>query len=81
MILSFQFKMSESISVFFFVLGRGTLCSDILKVFSHFKALHSASVALVEISPMMSNLQARKLCSNSHFCSDSSLVYRKGKNV
>lgn len=56
------------------------MSADILKVFSHFKALHKTSLALVEISPMMSDLQAKKLCTNSFVCSDQSVVYRKGKN-
>lgn len=61
--------------------GRGTLCCDILKVFSHFKILHSCNIALVEISPHLSDLQARKLCLNSELCCDQSLMYRKGKEV
>ncbi|XP_074027935.1 protein arginine methyltransferase NDUFAF7 homolog, mitochondrial-like [Leptinotarsa decemlineata] len=42
--------------------GGGTLSYDIVKVFSHFKALHKASLQLVEISPVLSELQARRLC-------------------
>lgn len=68
------------LNVFYVFSGRGTLCHDILKVFSHFKALHKATLALVEVSPMMSDLQAKKLCTNSDFCSEQSLIYRKGKH-
>ncbi|CAH1163322.1 unnamed protein product [Phaedon cochleariae] len=58
--------------------GRGTLSSDIVKVFSHFKALHKAKLQLVEISPVLSEIQSRRLCSQSHLCSEKMVVYRQG---
>lgn len=45
--------------------GRGSLCYDILKVFSHFKATDQCSVHLVEVSPFLRDLQGRKLCFTS----------------
>ncbi|KAJ8964974.1 hypothetical protein NQ314_004491 [Rhamnusium bicolor] len=58
--------------------GRGTLSNDILKVFNHFNALHSASLHLVEVSPVLSDLQAKLLCPQTNLCDDTSAVYRKG---
>ncbi|XP_030754951.1 protein arginine methyltransferase NDUFAF7, mitochondrial [Sitophilus oryzae] len=59
--------------------GRGTLSSDILKVFSHFKALHNVSLHLVEISPVLSELQAKSLCSSSFLTNNmSNPIYREG---
>lgn len=46
--------------------GRGTLISDILKVFGHFKALHNTVLQLVEISPVLSDIQSKNLCIQSH---------------
>ncbi|KAH1018714.1 protein arginine methyltransferase NDUFAF7 homolog, mitochondrial [Dendroctonus ponderosae] len=59
--------------------GRGTLSSDILKVFSHFKALHKASLHLVEISPVLSDVQSKTLCVHSNLTKDpKSFHYRAG---
>ncbi|KAG5900076.1 hypothetical protein JTB14_016048 [Gonioctena quinquepunctata] len=58
--------------------GRGTLSSDILKVFSHFRALHKASLQLVEISPLLSELQAKRLCVQNSTYNEKMVVYRKG---
>lgn len=44
--------------------GRGSLCQDVLRVFDHFQALKAGSVELVEVSTLLSDLQARKLCIN-----------------
>lgn len=57
--------------------GRGSLCQDILRVFEHFKMLNEATVRLVEVSPVLSNVQAQKLCINSNNISDE-LIYRQG---
>ena len=62
--------------------GRGTLCQDMLRVFDHFKSLKSASVELVEISPYLCDLQARRLCPQTNVASnEDALVYREGKTV
>ncbi|XP_014475689.1 PREDICTED: NADH dehydrogenase [ubiquinone] complex I, assembly factor 7 homolog [Dinoponera quadriceps] len=45
--------------------GRGTLISDILRVFKKFNLLDKVSVHLVEISPALSQLQAERLCTES----------------
>ncbi|XP_060517660.1 protein arginine methyltransferase NDUFAF7, mitochondrial-like [Cylas formicarius] len=59
--------------------GRGTLSSDIVNVFSHFKALHNASLHLVEISPVLSDIQAGTLCLQSSLNNNkNALVYRHG---
>nr|SVE74196.1 EOG090X06OK [Daphnia barbata] len=43
--------------------GRGTLTSDILRVFSKFKIAHSDfAVSLVEVSPYLSKVQEKQLC-------------------
>ncbi|XP_017879219.1 protein arginine methyltransferase NDUFAF7 homolog, mitochondrial isoform X2 [Ceratina calcarata] len=42
--------------------GRGTLINDILRVFKQLKLLNNISVHLVEISPALSGIQAKKLC-------------------
>ncbi|XP_018568373.1 protein arginine methyltransferase NDUFAF7, mitochondrial [Anoplophora glabripennis] len=58
--------------------GRGTLCNDILRVFSHFKALHKASLHLVEISPTLSEVQAKQLCNETNPTPESDTVYKRG---
>ncbi|KAJ8913697.1 hypothetical protein NQ315_007414 [Exocentrus adspersus] len=58
--------------------GRGTLSNDILRVFSHFKALHKASLHLVEVSPTLSDVQAKQLCIETTPSPESSAVYRRG---
>ncbi|XP_057323235.1 protein arginine methyltransferase NDUFAF7, mitochondrial [Microplitis mediator] len=45
--------------------GRGTLSKDILKVFKQLKAINKLSVHLVEVSPALSDIQAKKLCVSS----------------
>ncbi|XP_018328011.1 protein arginine methyltransferase NDUFAF7, mitochondrial [Agrilus planipennis] len=57
--------------------GRGTLCQDMLRVFQHFRVLDTASVHLLEVSPLLSNLQAKRLCMTSHY-DENAVVYRKG---
>lgn len=42
--------------------GRGTLSADILRVFSHFNCLHNVALNLVEVSPFLSEVQAKSLC-------------------
>ncbi|KAL1502587.1 hypothetical protein ABEB36_007710 [Hypothenemus hampei] len=59
--------------------GRGTLSSDILKVFTHFKALHKSSLHLVEISPVLSEVQAKTLCMQNNLTKNpKNLYYREG---
>lgn len=59
--------------------GRGTLSQDLLRVFDHFKSLKSVSLNLVEVSPTLSDLQARNLCMQNNVISDAdSLFYRQG---
>ncbi|XP_066148843.1 protein arginine methyltransferase NDUFAF7, mitochondrial isoform X2 [Euwallacea fornicatus] len=59
--------------------GRGTLSSDILKVFDYFKALHNATLHLVEISPVLSEVQSRTLCIQSNLTKNlKSSFYREG---
>ncbi|CAH1132752.1 unnamed protein product [Ceutorhynchus assimilis] len=59
--------------------GRGTLSADILKVFSHFKALHNTSLHLVEISPVLSEIQSRTLCMSSNLTHNPKCFhYREG---
>ncbi|CAH0549622.1 unnamed protein product [Brassicogethes aeneus] len=57
--------------------GRGTLSNDILNVFGHLKALHRASLHLVEVSPALSDIQAKRLCKQVTPISESK-VYREG---
>lgn len=45
--------------------GRGTLLHDILRVISKFKIIKKFSIELVEISPFLSQVQAKILCANS----------------
>lgn len=42
--------------------GRGTLIKDILRVFKQFKSLNDISIHLVEVSPILSQIQAKNLC-------------------
>lgn len=47
--------------------GRGTLMSDILRVFSKFKISESdLSIGLVEVSPYLSQVQEKKFCRASN---------------
>ncbi|XP_029177167.1 protein arginine methyltransferase NDUFAF7, mitochondrial [Nylanderia fulva] len=45
--------------------GRGTLISDILRVFKKLNVSNKVSVHLVEVSPVLSMIQAKKLCIKS----------------
>lgn len=45
--------------------GKGSLCQDILRVFDHFQSLKEANIQLVEVSPLLSDMQSRKLCINT----------------
>ncbi|XP_033221603.1 protein arginine methyltransferase NDUFAF7 homolog, mitochondrial [Belonocnema kinseyi] len=45
--------------------GRGTLSSDILRIFRRFRCTEKVSLHLVEISPILSAIQAKKLCISS----------------
>ncbi|XP_066261487.1 protein arginine methyltransferase NDUFAF7, mitochondrial-like [Euwallacea similis] len=59
--------------------GRGTLSADILKVFNHFKALQKTSLHLVEISPVLSEVQSCTLCMQSNLTKNpKSSFYREG---
>ncbi|KAF7287641.1 hypothetical protein GWI33_005990 [Rhynchophorus ferrugineus] len=59
--------------------GRGTLSNDMLRVFSHFKALHQVSLHLVEVSPVLSEVQGKKLCSQSYLTNNyNNPIFRKG---
>ncbi|XP_017756410.1 PREDICTED: NADH dehydrogenase [ubiquinone] complex I, assembly factor 7 homolog isoform X2 [Eufriesea mexicana] len=42
--------------------GRGTLIKDILRVFKQFRSLNDISIHLIEISPILSQIQAKNLC-------------------
>ncbi|KAK9754141.1 putative S-adenosyl-L-methionine-dependent methyltransferase [Popillia japonica] len=62
--------------------GKGSLCQDILRVFNHFQALKEASVCLVEVSPLLSDIQARKLCVQTVLSkNEDDPVYREGASV
>lgn len=61
--------------------GRGSMCKDILRVFDHFQALNELSVQLVEISPLLSDLQARKLCINTRNLPENSAHYKEGTSL
>lgn len=54
------------------------MSNDILKVFSHFKVLHKANLQLIEISPALSEIQAKLLCSQSYHCNLEDTAYKKG---
>lgn len=59
--------------------GRGTLSQDLLRVFDHFGALQSATLHLVEVSPVLSDMQARRLCINSdNILDNKSVIHRQG---
>ncbi|XP_015434992.1 PREDICTED: NADH dehydrogenase [ubiquinone] complex I, assembly factor 7 homolog [Dufourea novaeangliae] len=45
--------------------GRGTLMKDILRVFKQFRVLNNVSIHLVEVSPILSMIQAKNLCKTS----------------
>lgn len=65
--------------------GRGTLSQDILRVFAHFGLSEQISLHLVEVSPYLSELQAKRLCCQHTDMSkenvDSVPYYRKGQSV
>lgn len=72
--------------------GRGTLCQDILRVFKHFRLLEEISVHLVEVSPHLSDLQAKRLCMSSEInigtnqgtnfkTRQESLAYQEGQGI
>lgn len=59
--------------------GRGTLSQDILRVFDHFGCLKEATVNLVEVSPLLSDIQAKRLCMQSEQINDdNSVIHRQG---
>jgi NADH dehydrogenase [ubiquinone] 1 alpha subcomplex assembly factor 7 len=59
--------------------GRGTLSQDLLRIFDHFGALQSASLHLVEVSPVLSDIQAKRLCIQTENIIDpTSVIYRQG---
>lgn len=65
--------------------GRGTLSQDILRVFAQFGLSDKFSLHLVEISPYLSELQAKRLCCHHTETKkedlDSVPYYRKGESV
>ncbi|EZA50348.1 MidA-like protein, mitochondrial [Ooceraea biroi] len=64
--------------------GRGTLMNDILRVFKKLNLSNKISVHLVEISPVLSAIQAKKLCAESNdnnsdsFKDEENAFYRRG---
>ena len=59
--------------------GRGTLSQDLLRVFDHFGALKGATLHLVEVSPVLSDIQARRLCiQTDNILDQKSVIYRQG---
>uniref|UniRef100_A0A6P7G8W3 Protein arginine methyltransferase NDUFAF7 n=1 Tax=Diabrotica virgifera virgifera TaxID=50390 RepID=A0A6P7G8W3_DIAVI len=56
--------------------GRGTLASDILRVFNHFKVLEQTRLQLVEISTTLSEIQAKKLCNQNNVIDENQPIYR-----
>ncbi|XP_055302152.1 protein arginine methyltransferase NDUFAF7 homolog, mitochondrial [Sitodiplosis mosellana] len=65
--------------------GRGTLSQDILRVFAQFGLSDKFSLHLVEVSPYLSELQAKRLCCQHTETKkgdlDSVPYYRKGESV
>lgn len=65
--------------------GRGTLSQDILRVFARFGLSGKFTMHLVEVSPYLSELQAKRLCCQSTVTKkedlDSVPYYRKGESV
>lgn len=65
--------------------GRGTLSQDILRVFANFELNDRISLHLVEISPFLSEVQAKRLCCQHTDTKneDEATVpyYRKGETV
>lgn len=65
--------------------GRGTLSQDILRVFAKFGLSDKFSLHLVEVSPYLSELQAKRLCCQSKETKkadlDSVPYYRSGESV
>lgn len=79
-----NFKVANALGIIFLMiiilLGRGTLASDILKVFNHFK-LNQTTLHLVEVSPHLSEIQAKRLCGHSTFVKEQETPYRHGKLI
>ncbi|XP_070156684.1 protein arginine methyltransferase NDUFAF7, mitochondrial isoform X2 [Polyergus mexicanus] len=67
---------NESIQLVELGPGRGTLISDMLRVFKKLNVLNKISVHLVELSPVLSMIQAKKLCIESR---DSELRINKNQ--
>lgn len=65
--------------------GRGTLSQDILRVFAHFGLSDKFSLHLIEISPYLSELQAKRLCYQHRATPKEDLdkvpYYRRGESV
>ncbi|XP_058800813.1 protein arginine methyltransferase NDUFAF7 homolog, mitochondrial [Phymastichus coffea] len=65
--------------------GRGTLSNDLLRVFNKLKMSERISLHLVEVSPVLSEIQKKKLCvSESDLDKDScsgQYYYKKGKTT
>lgn len=65
--------------------GRGTLSQDVLRVFARFGLSEKFTLHLVEVSPYLSELQAKRLCCQSTETKkedlDSIPYYRKGESV
>lgn len=65
--------------------GRGTLSQDLLRVFGKLKMSERISLHLVEVSPVLAEIQKKKLCvpesdSNESLC-DGQKYYKKGKTA
>jgi NADH dehydrogenase [ubiquinone] 1 alpha subcomplex assembly factor 7 len=73
----------ESLQIIELGPGRGTMIQDILRVWTQFKSSDSFSLHLVEMSPYLSNLQARKLCYSSSEMDTSKVFpyYRMGETL
>lgn len=65
--------------------GRGTLSQDVLRVFAKFGLSDKFSLHLVEVSPYLSELQAKRLCCQYSETKKEDLVsmpyYRKGESL
>lgn len=65
--------------------GRGTLSQDILRVFAKFGLSDKFSLHLVEVSPYLSELQAKRLCCHHKETKKDDLdtvpYYRRGESV
>ncbi|XP_065172229.1 LOW QUALITY PROTEIN: protein arginine methyltransferase NDUFAF7 homolog, mitochondrial [Atheta coriaria] len=61
--------------------GRGSLMQDLLRVFGHFDALKEASIHMVEVSDLMADMQARRLCINVRRINEKDAnFYKEGYN-